>query len=244
MIECYCGYPGHGKTLALTYRAYKAMKQKRLVFTNYPVKGAYRITFDDLIEYAFPKGSVVIIDESGRWFNSRKWKDLPPEVFDLFTLHRHMQLDLIVAVQNFNRIDIALREVIELVWWASNKLWSPVIVYYGYYDVENLGMKGEHNLVSYISRWTRARKLYDTHAMSRIIDKLLMPLIPWTNDSHLETGGGEGPEGSEAPPVDQGEEGQGAGDISPEQTIPDRESHGDDDCTDEHGGGEKVEELM
>lgn len=179
MIEAYTGYPGAGKTMALTWRAVRDMRKGYKVFTSYPVKGAYRLTFDDLINYTFPPGSTLIIDESGRWFNSRNWSKLPAEVFDLFTLHRHMKLDLIVGVQNFNRIDVALREVIELVWWARNIWILPFFMYDGYYDVEQLGMKGEYQKRHYIWRWTRSRKYYDTHIMSKEVNKDEIPLVPW-----------------------------------------------------------------
>lgn len=184
MIEAVTGFPGSGKSVYCSYQTMKALKQGRKVFINIPVRGAYKITFDDLIKYRFPKGSLVIIDEGGRWFNSRKWKDLPSEVFDLFTLHRHMGLDLIVAVQNFNRIDVALREVIELVWWARNNPILPFYMYDGYYDVEAMGLKGQSQHKSYIWRWSKARKLYDTHAMSKAFEnKDDMPLIPWIEET-------------------------------------------------------------
>lgn len=183
MIELYTGMPGSGKTFACTYRAMKAIKSGDKVFTNYPVKGAYQVKYDDLIDYKFPAGSTVIIDEAGRWFNTRKWKDLPPECFDLFTLHRHFRLNLIVAVQNFNRVDVALREVAELTWWSHNHPLLPFFIYEGYFDVEKMGMKGEHNKLSLIWKWSRSRKYYDTHAMERIMeDKGEIPLIPWTEE--------------------------------------------------------------
>ena len=181
MIEAVVGYPGNGKTFYCTNRAYKAMKRGQKVFTNYPVRGAYRVSFDDLINYTFPQNSMVIIDESGRWFNSRKWTSLPDEVFDLFTLHRHMKLDLLVAVQNFNRIDKALREVIELVWWARNILGFPFFIYEGYYDVEQVGLKGEFQKKSFVSKLSRSRKLYDTHIMANEVNKDDIPEVPWTN---------------------------------------------------------------
>lgn len=190
MIKAYTGYPGSGKSLACTYEVWQALKAGKVVFTNYPVRGAYKITFDDLVNYTFPIGSTVVIDEAGRYFNSRSWKDLPPAVFDLFTLHRHMGLDLIIAVQNFQRIDIALREVIELVYWARNHSYLPCFVYDGYYSVEKLGMKGENDVRRLIPRWTRARKLYNTHAMSKAVDKDEIPLIAWDEQ--------EEPEGDEA----------------------------------------------
>lgn len=183
MIKAYTGFPGSGKSLACTYYAMQDIKAGKKVFTSYAVKGAYKVTFEDLCKYRFPPNSTVIIDESGRWFNSRSWKDLPPEVFDMFTLHRHMQWDLVVAVQSFNRIDIALREVIEVVYWARNEWYLPFFIYDGYIDVENLGMKGESFTRHLIWRWTKARKWYDTHAMSSVYEgKDEMPLIPWSSE--------------------------------------------------------------
>lgn len=182
MIDVIVGYQGSGKTFRLVHKAARAMKQGRKVFTNVRIKGAYKLTFQDLIDYTFPPGSVVLIDESGRWFSSRKWQQLPDDVFDLFTLERHLRLDLTIAVQNFNRIDKALREVIEWAWWARNIPFSPFFVYEGYADIEHLGLKGESISKDYIWKWSRSRKLYDTHGMASTIDKEFMPEIPWDWD--------------------------------------------------------------
>lgn len=179
VIEVIVGYQGSGKTFKLVNLAYKAIKQGRKVFTNVRIKGAYKLTFDDLINYTFPPGSVVLIDEVGRWFSSRKWSQLPDDVFDLFTLERHLQLDLTVAVQNFNRIDKALREVIEWAWWARNYPLLPYFVYEGYADVEHLGLKGQALKKQYLWKFSRSRKLYDTHGMATAINKDFMPEIPW-----------------------------------------------------------------
>lgn len=186
MIKAYTGFPGSGKTFALTHIAWKEQRKGRKVFTNYPVKGCYKITYDDLVKYTFPVGSVVLIDEAGRYFNSRDWSKLPPAVFDLFTLHRHMKLDLIVAVQNFQRIDLALREVIELVYWARNKPWLPFFVYEGYYAVEKVGMKGEADVRHVINKFSRSRKAYDTHAMRSVGNKTHIPLVSWDEELKKE----------------------------------------------------------
>lgn len=187
MIEAVSGYPGSGKSLYLTYRSYREIKKGRMVFSSFPLKGAYKITFDDLVNYSFPEGSIVVIDESGRWFNSRNWSKLPPEVFDLFTLHRHAQLTLLIAVQNFNRIDVALREVVEIVHWAVNDWWLPYFKYYTYYDVEEVGGLKEYVSVDRVFRWTRARDLYDTHIMKSIFDsKEKIPAVPWSENDVID----------------------------------------------------------
>lgn len=179
MIDVIVGYQGSGKTFYLVNKAHKAIKQGRKVFTNVRIRGAYKLTFQDLIDFTFPPGSVVLIDEAGRWFSSRKWSQLPDEVFDLFTLERHLRLDLTIAVQNFNRIDKALREVIEWAWWARNRFFSPWFIYEGYSDIEHVGLKGECERKMYVWRWSRSRKLYDTHGMASQINKGFIPEIPW-----------------------------------------------------------------
>lgn len=182
MIIAYTGMPNSGKSYALVYRADKAMRQGRTVFCNFPLKGTFQITLDDLCNYQFPEGSVVLIDEAGRWFNSHNWKDLPPEIFDLFTMHRHMQMDLFIAVQSFTRVDKSLREVVELVYWARNNPMLPYHKYYGYYDLEKLGsMKRDHHVQHIVFKNKRLRSMYDTHAMkSQFATKPMMPYVRWS----------------------------------------------------------------
>lgn len=179
MIIGITGMPGSGKTYALVVRARKALKAGRPVFSNVAIKGTYKITMDDLCNYRFPEGAVVIIDEAGRWFNSRTWKDLPHEVFDLFTMHRHLRCDLYIGVQSFARIDKSLREVVELVYWAHNHAILPIHSYRGYYDLEKLGsMKGDHHVSMYIPKRKKYRNMYDTHSMkTQFVGKEEMPRI-------------------------------------------------------------------
>lgn len=183
MIIAYTGMPGSGKTYALVQRAHKAMLQGRIVFANFPLKGTYQISLDDICNYQFPEDCVVLIDEAGRWFNSREWKDLPSEVFDLFTMHRHVKMDLFIAVQSFARIDKSLREVVELVYWSTNKPYLPYHKYYGYYDLEKLGsMKKDHHAMHLVWKSKRLRNYYDTFSMKeKFAHKPMVSLVKWSN---------------------------------------------------------------
>lgn len=183
MIIAYTGMPGSGKTYALVQRAHKALLQGRQVFANFPLKGTYQISLDDICTYQFPEDCVVLIDEAGRWFNSREWKDLPHEVFDLFTMHRHVKMDLFIAVQSFARIDKSLREVVELVYWATNRSYLPYHKYYGYYDLEKLGsMKKDHHVMHIVWKSKRLRNYYDTFSMKeKFAHKPFVPLIKWSD---------------------------------------------------------------
>ena len=186
MIIAYTGMPGGGKTTALAWRAYKAQKQGRMVFSNVNIKGTYKITFEDIIEFRFPEGCDILIDESGRWFNSRKWASLPEDVFDLFTMHRHLQTNLYIAVQSFARIDKSLREVVELVYWSRNSPMLPFHKYEGFYDLEKVGsMKGEHNVSHLVWKTRKIRGMFNTHSMkNQFAHKQEIPLIEWDSLSH------------------------------------------------------------
>lgn len=183
MIIAYTGMPGSGKTLALAYRAMKAQRAGRIVFSNVNIKGSYKISMEDLINYRFPEGCDVIIDEAGRWFNSRTWKDLPPEVFDMFTMHRHLQMNLYIGVQSFARIDKSLREVVELVYWARNSPILPWHKYEGYYDLEKVGsMKKDYNVSHIIWKTRKVRGMFNTHSMKgQFAHKEEVPYIEWND---------------------------------------------------------------
>lgn len=185
MIIAFTGMPGSGKTLALVRRAEIAIKQGRKVFANFALKGTYKISLDDLCTYQFPEDCVVLIDEAGRWFNSREWKDLPAEIFDLFTMHRHVKMDLYIAVQSFARIDKSLREVVELVYWADNVSWKPYISYRGYYDLEKMGsMKKDWHVSQVVWKRKRLYSFYDTYSMK---DKFShKPFVKFEKWSHYE----------------------------------------------------------
>lgn len=182
MIIAYTGMPGGGKTYALVWRAMQALKEGRTVFANFPLKGCYQITLDDICNYRFPEDCVVLIDEAGRWFNSRAWKDLPPEVFDLFTMHRHVRMDLYIAVQSFARVDKSLREVVELTYWSKNPSFLPFHKYEGYYDLEKAGsMKKDYHVQHIVWKKKSLRSLYDTFSMkSKFAHKEMISYVPWS----------------------------------------------------------------
>lgn len=184
MIIAITGPPGSGKSYALVARAYKALKQGRPVYANFPILGCYEFTMGDLINCSFPEGSVIIVDEAGRWFNSQDWSQLQREVYDLFTMHRHLGYDMYVGVQAFNRIDKSLREVIELTYVSHKQLFWHL--YRGFYEVERVGrMKGTEDVSYIVPKRRKYRNMYNTFGMKSafngkplIENKLYAPLPP------------------------------------------------------------------
>lgn len=182
MIRAYTGMPGSGKTNTLVDIAHKALKDGRPVFSNIVIKGAYKLTFDDLINYRFPRDSVLLIDEAGRHFNARKWKDLPDEIFDLFTLHRHLGLEMHVAVQDFGYMDSQLRKVIELTWWSINYRYLPFYIQHGYYSLEKLGSMKQPDTKKIVWKSRKVRQRYDHQSMSVVFKaKDMIPIVDWVS---------------------------------------------------------------
>lgn len=168
MIRAITGMPGSGKSYFLVAVAHRELKKGRKVYSNISIKGTIKINFDDLINYTFPRGSVILIDEAGRNFNSRRWKDLPEEIFDLFTLHRHLGLDMYIAAQNFGYIDSQLRKVVELTYWAKNYPFLPFHKYEGYYDLEKLGAMKDPDTTMIIRKSRKIRSRYNHRSMSSV----------------------------------------------------------------------------
>ena len=186
MIRAITGMPGGGKTVFLAHIAKKSLKQGRMVYSNISIKGTHKITFDDLLHFTFPRGAVILIDEAGRHFNSRRWKELPDEIFDLFTLHRHLGLDMYVCAQNFGYIDSQLRKVIELTYWAKNSPILPFFRYEGYYDLEKLGQMKQADVTTIVWKTRKLFSMYNTHSMSVVYnDKEEVPAIPWFKYEHV-----------------------------------------------------------
>lgn len=180
MIRAITGMPGSGKSYFLVYIADRELKKGRKVYSNISIKGTIKISFDDLINYTFPHDSVLLIDEAGRDFNSRRWKELPNEIFDLFTLHRHLGLDMYIAAQNFGYIDAQLRRVIELTYWAKNSPILPFHRYEGYYDLEKLGAMKNPDTSMIVWKSRRVRSRYNHTTMSKVFkDKQEIPSEYW-----------------------------------------------------------------
>lgn len=107
-IELYFGVPGAGKTTWACYLAHKAFKQKRPVFSNVFIKGAYSYNKDDLGIYAI-ENALVICDEAGLEFDNRKMSMTDEEIY-FFKYHRHYQNDVVFFSQGLD-VDIKIRKL-------------------------------------------------------------------------------------------------------------------------------------
>lgn len=136
MIELYSGTPGSGKSYHATERAYYALRSGKNVIANFSldlpvkpkIKGVFsfwsnsEITVGNLIDYAdmyhdrFKEHqTIIILDEAGIKFNSRKWQDADRmRWLDFFSQHRKLGFDVILIAQSDQMLDKQIREFVEV----------------------------------------------------------------------------------------------------------------------------------
>lgn len=190
LIECFTGLPGEGKSYALAYRTAKGILKGRNVFTNFPVGGAYKLEMDMLKNAKFPSNSLIVIDEAGFFFNSREWKSMPKETYQLFSQHRKFKMDMVLAVQSVSRLDVSIRELINVVWWS--KAYPPVIrpvfiKYEKYFDPEDMGNEDMQGKSSFLPFRKKYADLFNTYEIIADYERENLKLQKWSRQVELLT---------------------------------------------------------
>lgn len=158
MIEGIIGKPGAGKTYVMTTWILEAVARyerglKRGTdpaklhqpFSNYNVKGAYKLTVDMLLHpEALPFGAELFVDELQMWLPSRAFQDVPIEIFRIFSQGRHCGIDLAYTVQHERRIDRIVRELTTYLYMtqAVKLPWSdrPLAFIADKFDADSMAM--------------------------------------------------------------------------------------------------------
>lgn len=116
MITAIFAPPGAGKTCALSLIAHKELKRIKKgkskyqkVYTNYPCLGTYKICIADLARY-YIHDALIILDEVTMELDSRDWKNVSRGLVDYIVTHRHVNCDIVYAVQDWSRAEKTLRE--------------------------------------------------------------------------------------------------------------------------------------
>lgn len=117
-VYMYVGLPGSGKTISVVEylnRIRKKYGDDVKIYTNFhykhetaPIRG-----WRDLINYGGP--AIFVLDEVQLTFNSRSWRDFPPEMVTLLTQNRKMGKQIITTSQAFERVDKVFRELVNYV---------------------------------------------------------------------------------------------------------------------------------
>lgn len=131
IISAFFGCPGCGKSSVLTIIAQKELRRIRKgkskyssVFTNFDCDGCYRIDFFDLGQFYY-HDCLIILDELTLSADNRDWKKFPQRSKEFITLHRHFNIDIIYAVQDWSRAEKTIREnTVQLFYLNRFLFWS------------------------------------------------------------------------------------------------------------------------
>lgn len=86
----------------------KALTAGRAVYSNFPIRGTFQITKDDIGKYLM-EDCLIIIDEAGVDFDNRKMKMTDEQVY-FFKNHGHYQADIAFFSQSTD-VDIKIRKL-------------------------------------------------------------------------------------------------------------------------------------
>ena len=84
MVEGIFGLPGQGKSTYLAKLAKKAIKKKIKVYSNFYIKGCYKLDFDDLGVHDY-SDCLILIDEISLFCDCRSWKNFNADLVYFFT---------------------------------------------------------------------------------------------------------------------------------------------------------------
>lgn len=128
MITCYFGVPGVGKTSMLAKigikelnKIKKGKSKYKHVYTNFYLKGAERISFDDLKQFKL-YDSLILFDEITMDADNRHFKTFPTEIRDFFILHRHLGLDIVYATQSYDMVDMKIKNLTADLWYMRRSV--------------------------------------------------------------------------------------------------------------------------
>lgn len=123
-VTLYVGLPGGGKSLAMTRFCLYQMAAGKRVWTNYPLwhrplglRAGYVDSWDAFLQVAALPGrdKVIAIQEGGNLCNARDWAQLPSRVRDTWNTIRHFGVHLVMDAQHEEKVDKALRQVVQYV---------------------------------------------------------------------------------------------------------------------------------
>ena len=115
-IYLYVGLPGRGKTISIVKKLdeIRATYPDALIVTNfgYKYEHASLTSWKQLVNLKNgASGIVFAIDEVQLTFNSRAWKDFPPDMVTLLTQNRKERKLILTSAQSYDRVDKVFREL-------------------------------------------------------------------------------------------------------------------------------------
>lgn len=192
MIYLIWGPPGAGKTYFATREALRQHGKGRSVYSNYPVVDA-RSGWSSYVwkpEYIYETvtDAVIIIDEAYRDYSSREYRKFNADMHTFFATQRHNDLDVFLIAQNPARIDVVIREIVNVFYYVRKWFELPLVriplgfTVTGYLTEEDMNSRATDAKAIYsrerIIYSPRVAAAYDTHYF-RAGEQTLSP-ITWS----------------------------------------------------------------
>lgn len=118
MVEGIFGLPGMGKSTYLAKLAKKAIKKGKKVYSNFYIKGCYKLDFDDLGVHDY-SDCLVLIDEISLFCDCRSWKNFNADLVYFFTNHRHYGVDIVYCSQSYADCDKKIRNITDSLYYIT-----------------------------------------------------------------------------------------------------------------------------
>ena len=119
MIYGVFGLPGSGKSTLFAKIAKKALRRGENVYSNFYIKGTYKLKFSDLGKRDF-RNCTILIDEISLFADSRAWKDFDENLIYFFATHcRHACCDVWWASQSWSDSDKKIRNLTDTMYYLK-----------------------------------------------------------------------------------------------------------------------------
>lgn len=113
-VYLFCGLHGKGKTISMVnwIESKLRMNPDLKIYTNfyYANQHGHISHWREMIEVAEHGNAIIAIDEVHTSFNSRQWKDFPPELIELISQNRKDGVQLLMSAQVFDTIEKTIRD--------------------------------------------------------------------------------------------------------------------------------------
>ena len=207
MISGIIGLPSSGKSLVLSYIAYRAIKGKSInfhgfncthfdkqyqrVYTNFPFQGAYQLDFD-ILGYADYNNCLILVDELQMFADSRNFKNFGDNLKFFFSQHRKFKVDFLYATQSPDTVDKRIRSLTDKLYYIDRTIFNLIRIreIQTFFDIHNNLTLSYEFSSGLNSRYFYAPRLYkynDTYGLIHSLIDRPAPSAQWGAPSEPST---------------------------------------------------------